>query len=191
MEDQHGFRARNGPGQVGGFSDYVEGNPVILGLESRFVWEGHSSQNTTHIGTYSLAGNRIDRDTCHYTFSYGGSTEVQEAIGFEGLTDQVVMVLGDMGACLSNNIGLNAPRNGIDLGGMEIFMWTDVDPSILFEVKGPYQHASCILNITCEAKVKGNLTDDQLRTIGRLIEYSPDNRMVSHPSSITSKVSKS
>ena len=105
------------------FRTSLKENPVILGLESRSVWEGHSGRNTTHIGPYSLAGNRIARDTRHYTFSYGAWKEVEEAIGFEGPTDlvePVEMVLGAMGACLSNSIGLNAPRNGINLEGMEI-----------------------------------------------------------------------
>ena len=66
------------------FRTSLKENPVILGLESRSVWEGHSGRNTTHIGPYSLAGNRIDRDTRHYTFSYGAWKEVEEAIGFEG-----------------------------------------------------------------------------------------------------------
>ena len=95
--------------------------------------------------------------------------------------EPVEMVLGAMGACLSNSIGLNAPRNGINLKGMEIIIRADVDPSVLFEVKGPDQHASCIPNIMCEVKVKGNLTDDQLRTIERLIEYSSVHGMVPDP----------
>ena len=175
------------------FRSSLKENPVILGLESRSVWEGHSGRNTTHIGPYTLAGQRIDRETRHYTFSYGAWREVEEAIGFEGPTDRVEpveMVLGAMGACLSNSIGLNAPRNGINLEGMEIIIRADVDPSVLFEVKGPEQHAACIPNISCEVKVKGNLSDDQLRTIERLIDYSPVHGMVSHSNSITSKVTK-
>ena len=44
----------------------------------------------------------------------------------------VEMALGAMGACLSNSIGLNAPRNGINLKGMVIIIRADVDPSVLF-----------------------------------------------------------
>ncbi|MQG11868.1 MAG: hypothetical protein FI716_10240 [SAR202 cluster bacterium] len=40
------------------------------------------------------------------------------------------MVMGAMGACLSNRIDLNAPRNGIDLEGMEIIIKADIDPSV-------------------------------------------------------------
>ena len=135
------------------FRKSLQENPVVLGLESRFVWEGHSGRNTTHIGPYELAGQRIDRDTRHYPFSYGAWREVEEAIGFVGPTDRVEpveMVLGAMGACLTNSIALNAPRNGITLEGMEIIVKAEIDPSVLFEVKGPEEHAACMPNITCE-----------------------------------------
>ena len=108
-----------------------------------------------------------------------------------GPTDRVEpveMVLGAMGACLTNSIGLNAPRNGISLEGMEIIVKANVDPSVLFEVKGPDQHTACIPNISCEVKVKGDISEDQLRTIERLIESSPVHGMVAHANSITAKV---
>ena len=135
------------------FRKSLQENPVVLGLESWFVWEGHAGRNTTHIGPYELAGQRNDRDTRHYTFSYGAWREVEEAIGFVGPTDRVEpveMVLGAMGACLTNSIALNAPRNGITLEGMEIIVKAEIDPSVLFEVKGPEEHAACMPNITCE-----------------------------------------
>ncbi len=175
------------------FRASLKDNPITLGLESRSIWEGHSGRNTTHIGPYTLAGQRIDRDTRHYTFSYGAWREVEEAIGFEGPTDRVEpveMVLGAMGACLSNSIGINAPRNGITLEGMEIIVKADVDPSVLFEVKDPSQHAACIPNISCEVKVKGNLNEEQIKTIQRLIDYSPVHGMVAHANNITSKVTR-
>ncbi len=175
------------------FRKSLQENPITLGLEARSVWEGHSGRNTTHIGPYVLGGQKIDRDTRRYTFSYGAWREVEEAIGFVGPTDRVEpieMVLGAMGACLTNSIALNAPRNGIDLDGMEIVIKADVDPSVLFEVKEPDQHAACIPNITCEVKVKGNLNPDQLQIIERLIEYSPVHGMVAHANTITSKVTK-
>ncbi|UCC85521.1 MAG: OsmC family protein, partial [Gemmatimonadota bacterium] len=43
------------------------------------------------------------------------------------------MALGAVAACLCNSIALNAPRNGIELEGMEINVRTDIDPSVLFE----------------------------------------------------------
>ena len=155
--------------------------PVILGLEVRSIWEGHSGRNTVHIGPYSLGGKRIDRDTRHYTMAYGAWKEVEEALGFEGPTDRVEpveMALGAVAACVANAIGLNAPRNGIVLDEMEVTVKADVDPSVLLEVKGPDAHTACIPNITCEIKVKGDLSDAQLETIQRLGHHSPVHGMV-------------
>ena len=57
---------------------------VILGLGAHGVWEGHSGRSTVHIGPYELGGERIDRETRHYTIPYGAWKEVEEAIGFVG-----------------------------------------------------------------------------------------------------------
>ncbi|MHC4180348.1 MAG: OsmC family protein [Planctomycetota bacterium] len=155
--------------------------PVILGLEVRSIWEGHSGRNTVHIGPYSLGGKRIDRDTRHYTMAYGAWKEVEEALGFEGPTDRVEpveMALGAVAACVANAIGLNAPRNGIVLDELEVTVKADVDPSVLLEVKGPDAHTACIPNITCEVKAKGDLSDGQLETIQRLAHHSPVHGMV-------------
>ncbi len=173
------------------FRKAIEENPVTLGLSSRSVWEGHTGRNTTHIGPFEINGQRIDRDTRRYTIQYGAWKEVEETIGAVGPTDRmepVEMVLGAMGACLCNSIGLNAARHEINLEDMEITVRADVDPSVLFELKGPEAHTSCIPNITCEVKVKGDLSDEQLQTIQRLIAYSPVHGMVAEHNKIESSV---
>ena len=43
------------------FRSSIKANPVILGLEARSIWEGHSGRSTVHSGPYSLAGQQIDR----------------------------------------------------------------------------------------------------------------------------------
>ena len=165
--------------------------PVILGLEVRSIWEGHSGRNTVHIGPYRLGGEQISRDTRHYTMAYGAWKEVEEALGFEGPTDRVEpveMALGAVAACVANAIGLNAPRNGINLDEMEVLVKADVDPSVLLEVKGPEAHTACIPNITCEVKVKGDLSEGQLETIERLACHSPVHGMVHDHNEIKTKV---
>lgn len=168
-------------------------NPVTLGLEAKAVWEGHSGRSTVHIGPYDLGGQHIDRETRYYTIPYGAWKEVEEATGFVGPTDRVEpveMALGAVGACLSNSIALNAPRHGINLEGMEIRVHADVDPSVLFEVKGPEAHTSCIPKITTEVKVKGDISDEQLRTIERLAHYSPVHGMVAYANQSETKVTR-
>ncbi len=173
------------------FRNSLKANPVILGLEARTVWEGHSGRSTVHIGPYELGGQRIDRDTRQYTIPYGAWREVEEAVGFVGPTDRVEpveMALGAVAACLINSISLNAPRNGINLEGMEIKVRTNIDPSVLFEVKGPESHTSCMPKITTEVMVRGDITDEQLKTIERLVHYSPVHGMVEYANTVETKV---
>ncbi len=175
------------------FRSALKESPVILGLAARGIWEGHSGRSTIHIGPYELGGERIDRETRHYTIPYGAWREVEEAVGFEGPTDRaepVEMALGAIAACLCNSIALNAPRNGIKLEGLEISVRTDIDPSVLFEVKGPESHTSCMPKIVSEVKVKGDISDDQLDTIKRLISYSPVHGMIEYANTVESRVTR-
>ncbi len=175
------------------FRSSIKENPVILGLHARSVWEGHSGRSTVHIGPYDLGGQHIDRETRHYTIPYGAWREVEEAVGFVGPTDRaepVEMALGAVAACLCNSIALNAPRHGIDLEGMEIIVHADVDPSVLFEVKGPESHTSCMPKVVTEVKVKGNITDEQLETIKKLVSYSPVHGMVEYANTVETRVER-
>ncbi len=63
-----------------------------------------------------------------------------------------------------------------------------MDPSVLFEVKGPESHTSCIPKIITEIKVKGNLSDEQIKTIDRLAHYSPVHGMVEYANQTETKV---
>ncbi len=175
------------------FRTSLQESPVILGLGAHSVWEGHSGRSTVHIGPYDLDDQHIDRETRHYTVSYGAWKEVEEAIGFVGPTDRaepIEMALGAVAACLCNSIALNAPRHGIKLEGLEINVHADVDPSVLFEVRGPDSHTSCMPKITTEVKVKGDLTDEQLQTIQELVHYSPVHGMVEYANTVEAKVSR-
>ena len=175
------------------FRSAIKESPVVLGLDAKGIWEGHSGRSTIHIGPYELAGERIDRETRHYTIPYGAWREVEEAIGFEGPTDRVEpveMALGAIAACLCNSIALNAPRHGINLEGLEVNVHTDIDPSVLFEVKGPDSHTSCMPKIVSDVKVKGDISDDQLEEIKRLVSYSPVHGMVEYANTVESNVTR-
>ena len=69
-------------GKLEEFRAALAEEPVVLGLEARGVWEGYSGRSTVHIGPYELGGQRIERDTRHYTVPYGAWKEVEEAVGF-------------------------------------------------------------------------------------------------------------
>ncbi len=175
------------------FRQSLESDPVILGLSAMGIWEGHSGRSTVHIRPYVLGGDRIDRSTRHYTIPYGAWREVEEAIGFVGPTDRmepVEMALSAIAACLTNSIALNAHRHGIKLDELEIKVSCDIDPSVLFEVKGPEAHTSCMPKITSEVKVKGDLTEEQLETIERLVHYSPVHGMIEYANKVESIVTR-
>ncbi len=175
------------------FRQSLESDPVILGLSAMGIWEGHSGRSTVHIGPYVLGGDRIDRSTRHYTIPYGAWREVEEAIGFVGPTDRmepVEMALSAIAACLTNSIALNAHRHGIKLDGLEIKVSCDIDPSVLFEVRGPEAHTSCMPKITSEVKVKGDLTEEQLETIERLVHYSPVHGLIEYANTVESIVTR-
>ncbi len=173
------------------FRSALRENPITLGLKARAVWEGHSGRSTVHIGPYDLGGEHIDRETRQYVLQYGAWKEVEDAIGFVGPTDRVEpveMALGAVAACLTNSIALNAPRNGITLEGLEITAQADIDPSVLFEVKGPESHTSCMPKITTEVRVKGDITDEQIKKIEDLAHYSPVHGMVEYANQTETKV---
>ena len=98
------------------------------------------------------------------------------------------MALGAVAACLVNSISLNAPRNGIKLEGLEIKTHVELDPSVLFEVRGPEDHNSCMPKVVTEIKVSGDVTDEQLKTIERLSHYSPVHGMVEYPNTTETRV---
>lgn len=168
-------------------------DPIHLGLEAIGTWEGHSGRSTVHVGAYKLGKEKIDRPTRHYTIPFGAWREVEEAIGFVGPTDRmepVEMTLSAVAACLTNSIALNAPRHGIELEGLEIKVSCDIDPSVLFEVKGPEDHTSCMPKIKTEIKAKGNLSKEQLDTIARLVHYSPVHGMIEYANNVEATVKK-
>ena len=167
--------------------------PVTLGLEATGTWEGHSGRSTVHIGPYAIGDQRIDRPTRHYTIPYGAWKEVEETIGFVGPTDRaepVEMALSAVAACLVNSIALNAHRHDIDLEGLEVKVSCDIDPSVLFEVKDPESHTSCMPRIVSEVKVRGDLSDEQLATIERLVHHSPVHGMMEYANKVEAKVTR-
>ena len=56
---------------------------------------------------------------------------------------------------------------------MSWFSRTKVDPRVLFAVKGPEEHGSCLGTIEYDVKVTGDITDEQLQTIETLCKHSP------------------
>lgn len=181
-------------GRLEGFRAGLKQNPTWLGLEAKAVWEGTMGRSTVHIGPYELAGKHIDRVTRHYTVPYGAWREVEEATGVVGPTDRqepVEMALGALASCLVVSISYNAYRQGIGLDGLQVKVRTRVSPEVLFALRGPDEHPSCLETIEATVTATGrNLTPDQLDAIKRLAEHSPVHGLLSHPNRIATTVAR-
>ena len=144
------------------FRTSLEESPVILGLGAQGVWEGHSGRSTVHIGPYDLNGQRIDtQDAALHRFlmERGKRSRRRSDLWVQPTAQSQSRWRSAPWLPASvNSIALNAPRHGIKLEGLEITVHADVDPSVLFEVKGPESHTSCMPKITTEVKVKGDIT---------------------------------
>ncbi len=82
-------------------------------------------------------------------------------------------------------------RFGVRQGRPQILaLYQPGHPSVLFEVKGPESHRSCMPKIVTEVKVKGDITDEQIETIERLIHYSPVHGMVEYGNTVESSVTR-
>jgi uncharacterized OsmC-like protein len=174
------------------FRKAQEKSPVTLGLQAKAIWDGEMGRATAHIGPFKLGPQRIERDTRHYTVSYGAWKEVEQAVGMVGPVDReepVEMALGAMAACIVNSITWNAYRHGISLDDLEVSVSTDVQPDVLFELRGPEDHNSCMQNLRAEIKVKGeNLTPEKLEVIKKLAEHSPVDGLISQANRVTHTV---
>ncbi len=160
------------------FRSVLESNPekIRLHLEAKAIYEGQVGRSLVHVGPYRLDDMAVDRPTRHYTFPFGAWKEVEETIGVEGPTDRmepVEMALAATAACLINSISYNAARLGIDTAGLEISVRSTIDPRVLFAVKEPTEHKSCLGTIEYDVKVTGDISDEDLETIRNLCKYSP------------------
>ena len=91
-----------------------------------------------------------------------------------------------MAACIVNSITWNAHRHGIELDDLEVSVGTTVNPDVLFELRGPEEHTSCMQNLRAEIKVKGkDITPEKLEIIKRLAEHSPVDGLVSQANQIS------
>jgi hypothetical protein len=91
---------------------------------------------------------------------------------------------------VTTSIAFNASRHGIKLEGIEIKISCNLDPSVLFEVKRRASHTVCMSNITTEVKIKGNVTDEQLKTVESLVHHSPVLNLIEYAHKVGTSVGK-
>ena len=164
-------------------------DPVSLGLSAKALWEGEMGRANVHIGPYKLNDETIDRETRQYTIAYGAWKEVEATVGFVGPTDRqepVEMALGAMAACIVNAITFNVHRYDIELSNLEVSVSTDVNPDVLFELRGPAEHSACMQNLRADIKAEGkDLTTEKLAVIKKLAEHSPVDGLVAQSNTVT------
>ena len=177
------------------FRSFLADNPDKgrLRLEAKAIYEGQAGRSLVHVGPFGLDDQEIDRPTRHYTFPFGAWREVEEATGLEGATDRmepVEMALAATAACLINSITFNTARLGIDTSGLEITVRSTVDPRVLFAVKEPEEHKSCLGTIEYDVKVTGEVSDEDLEAIHKLCRYSPVHGLMAETITISGKVTR-
>ncbi len=79
---------------------------------------------------------------------------------------------------------------GINIEGLEISVRSTIDPRVLFAVRGPEDHGSCIKSIDYDVKVQGDISDDEMNTIKQLCEHSPVYGMMVTPITMTANVER-
>ncbi len=177
------------------FRTFLSKNPDKgkLRLEVKAIYEGQAGRSTVHVGPYAIDDTSIDRPTRHYTFPFGAWREVEDMVGMQGPTDRmepVEMALASTAACLINSITLNTARLGIDTEGLEITVRTTVDPRVLFALKGPEEHGSCLGTIEYDVKVTGDVSDEDIQTIRDLCQYSPVHGMMAEQIKLSGEVKR-
>ncbi len=177
------------------FRTFLSKNPDKgkLRLEVKAIYEGQAGRSTVHVGPYAIDDTSIDRPTRHYTFPFGAWREVEDMVGMQGPTDRmepVEMALASTAACLINSITLNTARLGIDTEGVEITVRTTIDPRVLFALKGPEEHGSCLGTIEYDVKVTGDVSDEDIQTIRDLCQYSPVHGMMAEQIKLSGEVKR-
>ena len=60
---------------------------------------------------------------------------------------------------------------------------------MLFALKGPQEHGSCLGTIEYDVKVHGDVSDEDIETISEFCSYSPVHGMMTESINISGKVS--
>ena len=179
--------------KLNGFRTFLEENPDKgqLALEVKAVYEGQAGRSTVHIGKFAIDGETIDRETRHYTIAFGAWREVEELLGMEGPTDRmepVELALAATASCVVNALTYNAARLGIETEGLTVTIWENVDPRVLFALREPDAHTSCLGSLEVDITVSGEISDEDLATLQSLASYSPVYGLIAEPIKINHRV---
>ncbi len=179
--------------KLNGFRTFLEENPDKgqLALEVKAVYEGQAGRSTVHIGKFAIDGETIDRETRHYTIPFGAWREVEQLLGMEGPTDRmepVELALAATASCVVNALTYNAARLGIASEGLTVTIRENVDPRVLFALREPDAHTSCLGSLEIDITVSGEISDEDLATLQSLASYSPVYGLIAEPIKVNHRV---
>ena len=109
----------------------------------------------------------------------------------EGPTDRmepVELALAATASCVVNALTYNAARLGIETEGLTVTIWENVDPRVLFALREPDAHTSCLGSLEVDITVSGEISDEDLATLQSLASYSPVYGLIAEPIKINHRV---
>ncbi len=166
-------------------------NEVLLGLEAKTMWEGHSGESLAKIGPWSLADQRIEKPTRDFSIQFGAWKEVEEEMGVEGAHDRLEPVeaaLAALCSCVNWSVCINAARQGMSFDGLEVKARAKVDPRVLFGIVPVEEAASCLQNVELDIEVQGDMSDEDRNRLLEMAKRSPVHSLVSYANTIQTRV---
>ncbi|UPV75766.1 OsmC family protein [Halorussus limi] len=180
--------------EYGAFVENMTENPedAMLRLGASGVAEGRAMHTLAKLDAYSFGGEEIRRETREYTFPLGAHKEVEADAGFVDPTDRpepVEVALAGLTGCINATVGIVAMENDIDLDGLETTVGLDLDPRVLFGVRGVERSDETYDDFTIDIEVSGpGLTDEDAETLREGARRSPVFNLLSGSHEMTPEV---
>ena len=129
--------------------------------------------------------------TRDFSIQFGAWKEVEEEIGIEGAHDRIEPMeaaLAGMASCVSTAITLNAAREGIPLGELEVTARATIDPRVLLGVVPVEEADSCLQGVDVEIAVGGDLSEAEQAKILEMARRSPVHALVKGENAISERL---
>ena len=177
------------------FAGYASENPdhVQLGTEAVAHWTGHAGHTTVKIGSWTMAGERIEKPSRDFSLQIGAWKEVEDAMGVVGADDKlepVEVALGAMCSCVTWAICINAANAGISFDELSVSAKARLDPRVLLGEFSTDQAPDLVNDIEMQVSVKGEgLTELERAQIEEMCKRSPVHSMIAYAKPIATSVS--
>ena len=89
---------------------------------------------------------------------------------------------------LANWMAAHESTLGIETEGLTVTIRENVDPRVLFALREPDAHTSCLGSLEVDITVSGEISDEDLATLQSLASYSPVYGLIAEPIKINHRV---